>query len=80
MPKPLIARIRPTVIELEPGSYWWCACGRSNFQPWCDGSHKDTEFKPVETVIEEKKKVAMCNCKRTRKSPFCDGSHGDLEA
>ena len=68
----------PAVLELEPGTYWWCACGRSKDQPWCDGSHEGSEFTPVEVKIEEKKRVAMCQCKRTGRSPFCDGTHAKL--
>lgn len=69
---------KPAVLELEPGSYWWCACGKSENQPWCDGSHRGSEFSPVEVVIEEKKRYALCVCKRSEKSPFCDGTHKRL--
>ncbi len=78
MSEPEIAAKAPVVLELEPGTYWWCACGRSKDQPWCDGAHKGTEFTPMELAIEEKKRVAMCACKRTAKSPFCDGAHAKL--
>lgn len=78
MPDPHIAAKHPAVLELEPGTYWWCACGLSKNQPWCDGSHKGTEFSPVEVCIEEKKRVAMCQCKMSLKSPFCDGTHKGL--
>ena len=74
----VIADKRPCVLDLEPGSYFWCACGRSKNQPWCDGSHKGTGFTPVETVIEEKKRVAMCACKQSANKPYCDGSHKNL--
>jgi CDGSH-type Zn-finger protein len=73
-----IAANRPAVLELEPGTYYWCACGRSQNQPWCDGSHEGTGLTPVELEIEEKKKVALCQCKRTANAPFCDGSHKAL--
>ena len=55
----------PAVLELEAGTYWWCACGRSQKQPFCDGSHAGTEFTPLEYKLEEKKRVALCNCKST---------------
>lgn len=68
----------PAVLELEPGTYWWCTCGRSKSQPFCDGSHAGTDFTPQEYTVEEKKRVALCQCKHTEKSPLCDGSHRNL--
>ena len=78
MAEPEIARKAPYEIELEAGTYWWCSCGRSKHQPFCDGSHKGTGLEPVEFKVEEKKKVWLCGCKRSGKPPFCDGSHKDL--
>jgi CDGSH-type Zn-finger protein len=78
MDEPLIAEKKPAVLELDPGSYWWCRCGRSKNQPFCDGSHKGTSFSPLEFKIEEKRKVALCRCKRTGKAPMCDGTHKRL--
>ncbi|MDE0839516.1 MAG: CDGSH iron-sulfur domain-containing protein [Kiritimatiellae bacterium] len=68
----------PYVQETEPGTYAWCACGKSASQPFCDGSHKGSAFTPVMTTSEEKKTVAWCGCKRTKTPPFCDGSHNAL--
>ena len=65
----------PYVLDLEPGTYWWCACGKSQTQPFCDGSHKGTEFTPVEFTVSEKESVALCGCKKSNNKPFCDGSH-----
>ena len=79
MAEPKIAATKPAVLELEPDTYYWCACGQSNTQPWCDGSHKGTEFTPKEVKIEEKKRYAMCQCKRTGNPPFCDGAHSKLD-
>jgi len=78
MDDPKIAGKKPIVIELEPGTYFWCKCGLSQGQPYCDGSHVDTEHTPVEFTIEEKKNYALCLCKRTGNDPFCDGTHKKL--
>jgi len=75
MPDPQIAEKRPKVVELEPGTYSWCACGKSSRQPYCDGSHKGSEFVPKVFTISEKRQVALCQCKHTKNSPFCDGTH-----
>ncbi len=79
MDKPIVAATKPVVMELEPGTYYWCRCGRSSDQPWCDGSHKATAFTPVETVIEERRMYALCACKHTKTEPFCDGTHKQVE-
>jgi CDGSH-type Zn-finger protein len=78
MPEPKIADRKPAVLELEPGKHFWCACGESQNQPFCDGSHKGTEFRPEVVVIEEARRVALCQCKRTGDRPFCDGTHASL--
>ena len=70
---------KPYVVDLEPGTYWWCSCGKSNSQPFCDGSHKDTDFAPVPIKVAQKTKMGLCGCKRTGKAPICDGSHKDLD-
>ena len=78
MEKPVIAAKQPAVLSLEPGTYYWCQCGLSKSQPFCDGSHKGTEFTPLEFTATEKKAVALCQCKQTKKPPFCDGAHKAL--
>lgn len=78
MSTPVIADTKPTVLELEAGTYYWCRCGRSQNQPYCDGAHKGTDFSPMEFTLEETKRVALCNCKQTENGPFCDGKHKHL--
>jgi len=78
MANPVIPQKSPYVLELEPGRYWWCSCGLSKKQPFCDGAHKGGEFRPVKVIIEEKKTVALCGCKHTGNNPFCDGSHHNV--
>ena len=64
------------VVEVEKNrSYFWCSCGLSSKQPFCDGSHKNTEFSPVKFIADETKKMFFCTCKQTNNQPFCDGSH-----
>jgi CDGSH-type Zn-finger protein len=66
----------PIGIVVEEGkSYFWCTCGKSSKQPFCDGSHKGTEFAPLAYKAEESKKVFFCTCKQTDDQPLCDGSH-----
>ena len=63
-------------VEVEKGkSYFWCSCGKSSKQPFCDGSHKGSEFKPVLFKADETKKMFFCTCKQSNNQPFCDGSH-----
>jgi CDGSH iron-sulfur domain-containing protein 3 len=73
---PEIAGRAPLPIEVEAGkTYWWCACGRSKSQPFCDGSHKGTAFSPIEWTAVKTERAFFCACKRTTKQPLCDGSH-----
>jgi CDGSH-type Zn-finger protein len=78
MADPAIAAKTPEVMELDPGTYFWCRCGRTRTRPWCDGSHAGTEFEPLEFEVDAKKKLALCRCRRTAKPPFCDGTHKKL--
>jgi CDGSH-type Zn-finger protein len=79
MSKAIIAQKSPLLAELDAGkSYFWCACGRSNSQPFCDGSHKDTGISPVKYAATNSEKVFFCCCKRTSNPPFCDGTHNNI--
>ncbi len=78
MADPRIAQKSPFVIKVSPGKYAWCACGKSSNQPYCDGSHKGSEFSPVIEEVTEEKNVAWCGCKHSGSKPFCDGTHSKL--
>jgi CDGSH iron-sulfur domain-containing protein 3 len=78
MSEPTIADRAPAVLMLEPGTYQWCSCGSSITQPFCNGSHRGSEFKPVKFEVTEAKQVALCQCKHTGNQPFCDGTHAKL--
>jgi len=76
--KPHVASKSPAVIKVEAGEYWWCSCGKSKGQPFCDGSHKGSCFSPQKVVIEESRTIALCNCKHSANGAMCDGSHSSL--
>jgi len=78
MSEPIIAQKSPFVQKTEPGTYWWCACGQSKAQPFCDGSHKGAGFAPKQVEIKKAKTVAWCGCKHSCNGAFCDGSHAKL--
>ena len=76
MSKPVSAGDKPIAVEVEAGkNYFWCACGLSQKQPFCDGSHKDTDLTPLKYTAEESRRVFFCCCKATASQPLCDGSH-----
>jgi CDGSH-type Zn-finger protein len=79
MSEPHVAAKAPIAVELEAGTtYAWCACGHSKSQPFCDGSHSGTEFKPLVFKAEEKKTAYLCQCKHSNNKPYCDGTHKSL--
>jgi CDGSH-type Zn-finger protein len=76
---PVCAQLGPYQVDLEEGkAYFWCTCGRSGKQPFCDGAHKDTSFRPHRFVAESTGTVNLCGCKSTDDRPFCDGTHNML--
>ena len=79
--KPLISQKAPYKIEVEKDKiYFFCTCGYSNKQPFCDGSHKEkaSEFKSIKYIAKEDKQVYFCGCKHSKKMPLCDGAHNDI--
>lgn len=78
MKNPIIVAKTPVALILETGPYFWCACGKSKNQPFCDGSHMGSEFTPVAFKIDTKKEVYLCQCKNSKNKPFCDGTHNAL--
>ncbi len=79
MSKPVIAQKAPYLVQLLPGTYWWCQCGRSENQPFCDGSHKGTDFNPMKVEVTKTGTVPLCGCKQSSNRPYCDGTHRTLE-
>jgi CDGSH iron-sulfur domain-containing protein 3 len=79
MDQPKIAQKSPYMTELEAGkTYYWCTCGGSAKQPFCDGSHKTTRFTPLAYTATKSGPAALCGCKHTKTQPMCDGSHKTL--
>ena len=78
MANPKSADKKSKMMDMAPGDYYWCACGDSKNQPFCDGSHKGSEFTPRLVKIEEQKQVFWCMCKHSGNKPFCDGTHKGL--
>ena len=79
MSEPIIAQKSPIAVEVEAGkTYYWCTCGKSDKQPFCNGAHKGGEFAPLAYTAPESKTAYLCACKHTANAPFCDGAHKAL--
>ena len=79
MSAPKSAQTAPYPVEVEAGkTYFWCSCGESSNQPFCDGSHKGSDFVPMKYTAEKDGKAFFCGCKHTSNAPLCDGSHSKL--
>ena len=78
MAQPKIAATSPVQVDLEKGEHHWCSCGESKAQPFCDGSHRGTEFTPLAFTTDEAQEAYLCMCKHTKNPPFCDGAHARL--
>ncbi len=78
MTKPVCTQKSPYAVEVEPGDYYWCGCGLSKNQPFCDGTHSETGINPVKFTVTEKETKYLCGCRATKGSPFCDGAHKEL--
>jgi CDGSH-type Zn-finger protein len=77
--EPTVAGTEPIAVELEAGDeVYWCTCGRSAGQPYCDGSHAGTGFVPLPYTAPESGTAYLCACKHTKTPPLCDGSHSEL--
>ena len=79
MSEPESPQKAPYPVDVEEGkTYYWCACGKSKNQPFCDGSHKGSEFTPVAYTADTSAKVYFCGCKKTSNQPLCDGTHNSM--
>ncbi len=79
MDEPVIAQKAPYAVAVEAGQdYFWCRCGRSARQPFCDGAHKGSGLTPLKFHAEESKTLYLCGCKHSQTPPLCDGRHKQL--
>ena len=77
MTQPVCTQKSPYAVELGPGDHYWCACGLSKNQPFCDGAHEGTGINPVRFTVAERETMYLCGCRATKGQPFCDGTHSE---
>lgn len=76
MEKPIVANNCPAKKHLlENQTYFFCTCGKSQAQPFCDGSHKGSDFAPISFKVDKEAEFFLCQCKQSENQPYCDGSH-----
>ncbi|MGE3642620.1 MAG: CDGSH iron-sulfur domain-containing protein [Beijerinckiaceae bacterium] len=79
MSDPVVAQKAPYEMTVEEGkNYFWCACGKSSKQPFCDGAHKGSGLAPIKYTAPRTQKVYFCGCKHSINKPLCDGTHGKI--
>lgn len=79
MTEPVMAQKGPYSLDVEAGvTYWWCSCGKSANQPFCDGAHKGSDFRPMEWTAPKTRTAHFCGCKQAVNKPLCDGTHGKI--
>ncbi len=78
MSKGICTQKSPYAVELQPGDYYYCTCGKSTTQPFCNGAHKGSEFVPAKITVTATETKYFCGCRSSGNSPFCDGSHAAL--
>lgn len=78
MSEPVVAKKGAYKVELGAGEYWWCSCGYSKTQPFCDGAHVGSGLEPMSFTLTERQNVSLCGCKCSKTRPFCDGAHKEL--
>jgi len=73
-------RNEPYIVELRPSEYWWCSCGLTQRQPFCDGTHEaeHTGMKPLKVEVSKRQEVSFCGCRKSKGAPYCDGTHKTL--